>query len=190
MSYLAEVERALLELTKGGTDLANITVLHCNTDYPTSFQDVNLRAMLTIRDTFGVKIGYSDHTVGTDIPIAAVALGATVIEKHFTLDRNLPGPDHKASMEPAEFKNMVESIRNVEAALGSSIKQPSASELPNIQIVRKSIVARKNIMKGETFSPDNITVKRPGNGLSPLLWDQLIGTKATKDYLIDELIKF
>jgi sialic acid synthase SpsE len=150
--------------------------------------DVNLRAMLSIKSAFGVEIGYSDHTPGIEIPIAAVALGATVIEKHFTLDRNLPGPDHQASLEPKELKAMVDAIRNIEMALGDGIKRPSASELKNIPIARKSLVATKSIRAGESFSANNIGTKRPGTGISPMLWDDVIGRKATRDFIQDELI--
>jgi N-acetylneuraminate synthase (EC 2.5.1.56) len=166
-----------------------ITVLHCTTEYPAPFQDVNLKAMITIKDEFGVKVGYSDHTLGIEVPIAAVALGATVIEKHFTLDRNMEGPDHKSSLEPPELKNMVDCIRNVELALGDGIKQPAESEKKNLAVVRKSIVANKNIKAGEVFTKENITVKRPGNGISPMQWFDVLGKVASRDFEEDELIE-
>ena len=187
MSDLGEIEDALDLLTASGTPLERITVLHCNTEYPTPFEDVNLMAMLTIQNAFpGVAVGYSDHTIGIEVPIAAVALGATVIEKHFTMDRNLPGPDHRASLEPHELTTMVACIRNIEKTLGSGIKKPSPSELKNIAVARKSIVAALPIKEGETFSEKNITAKRPGKGISPMRWDDLIGRKATRDYKKDD----
>jgi len=190
MAYMDEIRVALNVLTVGGMSKDQITVLHCNTEYPTPMKDVNLKAMLAIQREFNVKIGYSDHTLGIEVPIAAVALGATVVEKHFTLDRSLPGPDHKASLEPNELKAMVKGIRNVEKALsGSGIKKPSPSESKNIKVVRKSIVAARRIMQGEKFSPNNIAVKRPGNGLSPMLWDEVIGKTAKKDFIEDECIE-
>ena len=166
----------------------DIWVLHCNTQYPTPMNDVNLRAMLTIGERLGVRTGYSDHTVGIEVPVAAVALGAGMIEKHFTLDRNLPGPDHKASLEPHELAAMVRSIRNIEQALGSAEKQVSVSEAPNIEVARKSIVAARPISKGEVLTEENITVKRPGSGISPMRWDEIIGTAAVRDFGYDELI--
>jgi len=189
MSTLDEVQNALNILIESGAGKEQITILHCNTEYPTPMEDVNLKAMITIRDELGVNVGYSDHTLGIEIPIAAVAMGASVIEKHFTLDRALPGPDHAASMEPDELKTMVTTIRNVEKALGNGMKKPSGSELKNITIVRKSIIAKKTINKGEPFSENNLGVKRPGTGLSPMLWDQIIGSLATKGFKVDELIK-
>jgi N,N'-diacetyllegionaminate synthase len=190
MADLGEIEDALDVLTESGTPLENITVLHCNTEYPTPFEDVNLRAMLTIRNAFPeISTGYSDHTIGIEVPIAAVAMGATVIEKHFTLDRNLPGPDHQASLEPHELTAMISGIRNIEEALGTGIKKPSPSELNNKPIVRKSIVAAAPIKEGETFTEMNITVKRPGTGISPMRWDEIIGRKAAKSYQRDELIE-
>jgi N,N'-diacetyllegionaminate synthase len=154
-------------------------------------EDVNLKAMLTIQKELGVKIGYSDHTNGIEVPIAAVALGATIIEKHFTLDRNLPGPDHKASLEPDELKAMVKAIRNIEMAIsGNGIKEPSKSELKNVIVVRKSIIAARSLKKGELLTEENLTVKRPGNGISPMLWDETIGKKAMKDFETDDLIEF
>lgn len=187
MSNLGDIEKALKILEVEGTK--DITVLHCNTEYPTPMEDVNLLAMNTIKDAFKVKAGYSDHTLGIEVPIAAVALGATVIEKHFTLDKSMEGPDHKASLEPKELKKMVESIRNIEKALGDGIKIPSSSETKNINIARKSIVAVKNIKKGEFFTEDNLDIKRPGDGLSPMRWDELIGRKAIRDFKEDELVE-
>lgn len=189
MSNLSEIESALQVLIEAGTDKNNITVLHANTQYPTPIKDVNLNAMITIGNAFEVKYGYSDHTLGIEVPIAAVAMGATVIEKHFTVDRNMEGPDHKASLEPQELSAMVQSIRNIDIALGSSIKQPSPSESANKQIARKSIVAKCDISKGDSFSEANLTTKRPGHGLSPMLWDQIIGKKASKNYTPDEIIE-
>lgn len=188
MADLGEIEDALDVLTESGTPRENITVLHCNTEYPTPFEDVNLRAMLTIKNAFGVEVGYSDHTSGIEVPIAAVALGATIIEKHFTLDRNLPGPDHRASLEPPELSAMISGIRNIEKALGTGIKRPSPSELKNKFVARKSIVAAFPIKKGETFTAMNITVKRPGTGITPMRWDEIIGRKAGRDYKMDEII--
>jgi len=189
MATLKEVENALNILKQSGTLKDEITVLHCNTEYPTPMKDVNLKAMLTIRDELGVKVGYSDHTLGIEIPIAAVALGATVIEKHFTLDRTLPGPDHAASLEPNELKAMVVAIRNIEQAMGDGVKKPSNSETKNIPIARKSIVVKKTIKKGELFTEDNLTVKRPGAGISPMEWDDIIGKSANREYEMDELIE-
>lgn len=188
MADIGEIEDALNILTEAGTTKENITVLHANTMYPTPMEDVNLRAMVTIGNTFDVAYGYSDHTLGIEVDIAAVAMGACCIEKHFTLDRSMEGPDHKASLEPDELKEMVKAIRNIELALGSSIKKASKSETPNIQIARKSIVAKTVIKKGEILSEDNLAIKRPGNGINPMRWDEIIGTIATKDYSEDELI--
>lgn len=188
MANLKEIGTALKILEKAGILRKNITVLHCNTEYPTPFEDVNLRAMLTIRDRFKVKVGYSDHTLGIEIPIAAVALGASVIEKHFTLNRNMRGPDHKASLEPQEFKKMVDAIRNIEKAFGDGIKRLSHSEYRNKAITRKSIVAARNIKKGEIFSEDNLTTKRPALGISPLEWDNIIGRVAKSDFKKDVVI--
>jgi N,N'-diacetyllegionaminate synthase len=188
MSTLDEIGNALSLLIKAGTKKNNITVLHCNTEYPTPMEDVNLRAMLTIKNSFNVKVGYSDHTLGIEIPIAAVALGATIIEKHFTLDRNMQGPDHRASLEPAELKAMVAAIRNIEKALGDGEKYPSPSELLNLPIVRKSIVAKKALKKGEIFSENNLSVKRPGTGVSPMKWDSYLGKASDKNYEPDDLI--
>lgn len=188
MATLAEVAAALDVLIAAGAKKESVTLLHCNTEYPTPMADVNLRAMATLKKTFGMPVGYSDHTLGIEIPIAAVALGASVIEKHFTLDRTLDGPDHKASLEPEELAAMVKAIRNVNAALGNGIKVPSPSETRNIPIARKSIVAARAIRRGELFSEDNLTTKRPAQGLSPMLWDTLIGAKAERDYTPDEFI--
>jgi len=185
---MKEIKNALDILVNSGTKKSNITVLHANTEYPTPMEDVNLRAMLTIGKELDVSFGYSDHTLGIEVDIAAVALGASVIEKHFTLDCNMEGPDHKASLEPCQLKEMVKAIRNIEVALGSNIKAPSKSEMRNIQIVRKSIVAKTKIQKGDILNENNLAVKRPGNGISPLKWDEVIGTKATKNYKEDELI--
>lgn len=167
----------------------DIILLHCNTEYPTPFCDVNLSAMRAIQEATGIRVGYSDHTVGIEVPIAAVAQGACVIEKHFTLDRNLPGPDHKASLEPSDLAAMVKAIRNIEQAIGNGRKEVSQSERKNIPIARKSIVAARTIRKGETLTEDNITVKRPGDGISPMMWDSVIGTTATKDFDYDQLIE-
>lgn len=189
MADLGEIEDALDSLIESGASKENITVLHCNTEYPTPLEDVNLKAMLTIKEAFKIDVGYSDHTSGIEIPIAAVALGAKVTEKHFTLDRNLPGPDHQASLEPHELKAMVEAIRNVEKALGDGIKKPSKSELKNIPIARKSIVAKRDIKKGEPFSEENLTVKRPGTEISPMRWNEVIGKKASRDFRKDEIVE-
>jgi N,N'-diacetyllegionaminate synthase len=188
MANLDEIQSALNVLIESGTPKDNIAVLHCNTDYPTNMLDVNLRAMQTIADKFGVKVGYSDHTLGIEVPIAAVALGASIIEKHFTLDKNMEGPDHKASLEPQELKAMVTAIRNIENALGDGVKLPSTSEIVNIPVARKSIVAQMFIKKGDVFSEKNLTVKRPGIGISPMQWDNLIGQTATRDFQPDDLI--
>ena len=188
MSTIEEIEKALHILIQSGTKKDNITVLHANSEYPTPMEDVNLRAMLTIGNKFDISFGYSDHTIGIEISIAAVAIGARCIEKHITLDRGMEGPDHKSSIEPDELSHMVSAIRNIEKALGSDIKQPSKSELLNIKIVRKSIVAKIPIKKGDLLSEKNLTVKRPGNGISPMKWDEIIGTKAIKDYKEEDLI--
>jgi N,N'-diacetyllegionaminate synthase len=187
MSYLKEIEEAIKALRENGT--TDITVLHCNTEYPTPFEDVNLNAMNTIKEKLNVEIGYSDHTIGIDVSIAAAAMGAKVIEKHFTLDKNMDGPDHKASLEPSELKEMVRAIRNIEKAMGSGEKVPSKSEIKNLNIVRKSIVANKFIKKGEEFTEKNLTCKRPGDGLSPMKWDEVIGKLARKDFYEDEMIE-
>lgn len=189
MATMDEIEAALDILVLAGTPREHITVLHCNTEYPTPMIDVNLRAMLAIRDAFGVQVGYSDHTLGLEVAIAAVALGARVIEKHFTLDRNLPGPDHKASLEPDELKAMVHSIRNIEKAMGDGVKRPSPSEEKNKLVARKSLVAACAIVEGEVFSENNLSVKRPGNGLSPMRWDDMLGRKAPRGFEADELIE-
>ncbi len=189
MATLGEIEAAIEVLEQAGTPHAKITVLHCTTEYPTPMAEVNLRAMQNIHAAFGLAVGYSDHTQGIEIAIAAVAMGATVIEKHFTLDRNLPGPDHKASLEPAELKAMVTAIRNIEIALGDGIKRPSPSELKNIPIARKSLVAATAIRAGESFTEVNLGVKRPGTGISPMRWDEVIGRLAVRNYEADELIE-
>lgn len=189
MGTLGEIEKALLTLIDAGTKKEDITLLHATTMYPTPMEEVNLKAMLTIKNAFNVKVGYSDHTMGIEVPIAAVALGASVIEKHFTLDRNLPGPDHKASLEPDELKEMIKSIRNIEIALGNGEKLPQKSEIKNLRVVRKSIVAKKKIKKGEIFSEENLTVKRVGDGISATLWDEIIGLKSCYDFDIDEPIR-
>lgn len=189
MSKLGEVEEAVNILEAGGTERGKITVLHCNTEYPTPFEDANLNSMLTIKEALKVNIGYSDHTLGITLPIAAAALGATVIEKHFTLDKKMAGPDHRASLEPGELKEMVQAIRNIEVALGDGIKKPSRSESRNIMVARKSIVASKDIKAGDIFSSNNLTVKRPGSGINPMEWDNILGRKASKDFKRDELIQ-
>ncbi|RHX90978.1 N-acetylneuraminate synthase [Leptospira stimsonii] len=189
MATLGEIESAILILEKAGSKREDLTALHCNTEYPTPFSDVNLHAMETIRQSFKVSVGYSDHTSGLEVSIAAVALGASVIEKHFTLDKSLPGPDHKASLEPDELKALVQSIRNIEQSLGDGIKRPSLSESKNLGIARKSIVASSAIKKGEAFSSENLAVKRPGIGISPMRFDEIIGLKAKRDFDEDELIE-
>ncbi len=188
MADLGEIEDALDILAQSGTPIENITVLHATTEYPCPIEDVNLRAMRTIKAAFGVKVGYSDHTQGIEVPIAAIAMGASVIEKHFTLDRKMDGPDHKASLEPAELKAMVQGIRRVSEALGNGIKKPSKSEVKNMSVARKSIVASCSIKAGEVFSVENLGIKRPGNGISPMRWDDVIGQVAQKDYQSDDLI--
>lgn len=188
MCELSDIEAAVKVLLENGVKKDQITILHCNTEYPTPFADVNLKAMLEIGERFGVQIGYSDHTKGIEVPIAAVALGATVIEKHFTLDRNMEGPDHKASLEPDELKAMVSAIRNIEQALGTGHKTISESERKNIEIARKSIVAACPIKAGEMLTEDNLTVKRPGNGISPMRWNEVLGTRAIKDFEEEETI--
>lgn len=187
MSTLDEVRNAVNVLKDNGS--SDITVLHCNTEYPTPFADVNLQAMITMKEKLGVAVGYSDHTQGIEVPIAAAALGASVIEKHFTLDQNMEGPDHKASLEPAELHAMVHAIRNLESAMGDGKKKPSESEKKNICIARKSIVARCNIGEGEIFTEDNLTTKRPGTGLSPMCWEQIIGSRSKRNFSEDELIE-
>ena len=188
MADMGEIEDALDVLVGAGTQKEDITVLHANTMYPTPMEDVNLRAMVTIGHAFDIEYGYSDHTLGIEVPVAAVSLGATCIEKHFTLDKTMEGPDHKASLEPDELKAMVGAIRNIELALGSSVKKPTPSETPNIQVARKSIVASSKIKKGELFSSENLTIKRPGSGISPMRWNEIIGSVAQRDYMVDELI--
>lgn len=189
MANLGEIEAAIETVEAAGTPRHLITVLHCTTEYPTPMEDVNLLAMVAMKKAFGVNTGYSDHTPGIEIPIAAVALGATVIEKHFTLDRNLPGPDHKASLEPLELKAMVDGIRNIERALGDGVKRPSPSELKNKAVARKSLVAMRAIRAGESFSADNVGAKRPGTGISPMRWDEVMGRVAPRNFSVDELIE-
>ena len=189
MATLREVEDAINVLRESGTPKGEITVLHCNTSYPTPMEDVNLKGMLTIRDELEVKVGYSDHTLGIEIPIASVAMGASVIEKHFTLDRGMEGPDHKASLDPCELKAMVNAIRNIENALGDGVKRPSSSEMENKSVARKSIVAARDILEGEIFTKEDLVVKRPGTGISPMKWDEIIGTIAQRDFSKDEAIE-
>jgi N-acetylneuraminate synthase len=190
MATIDEIKDAVKVLIDNGVSKDKITILHCNTEYPTPMEDVNLKAMLHIQRELGLPIGYSDHTLGIEVPIAAVALGATVIEKHFTLDKTLPGPDHKASLEPNELKAMVSAIRNIEKAIGGSgLKEVSKSEEKNKPIARKSILASTDIKKGNIFTPENLTVKRPGTGISPMQWDEVIGKEAKRDFQEDELIE-
>ncbi len=189
MAHLREIKDALDILTKAGTKKEDVIVLHCNTEYPAKMSEVNLLAMVTIREAFKVHIGYSDHTLGIEAALAAVTLGAKVIEKHFTLDKNMEGPDHKVSLDPDELKIMVRAIRNIEGALGTGIKEPSPSELKNRTIVRKSIVAAVDIKKGQVFAESNIAVKRPGTGISPMEWDRVMGEIAKRDFQRDELIE-
>ena len=188
MSTMDEVSDAVKVLYENGITKDRLTLLHVTTDYPTKMVDVNLYAMLSMKEEFRVDVGYSDHTEGIEVPIAAVALGAKIIEKHFTLDKSMEGPDHKASLEPHELFKMVQSIRNIELALGDGIKKPSEGEIKNIVIARRSLVAKCDIKKGTVFSEDNLIVKRPGNGINPMRWDEIIGTIATKDYKEDDLI--
>ena len=188
MSTLIEIEDAIKILLSAGTSKNNIRILHTNTMYPTPMEDVNLRAMQTIKDKFGIAVGYSDHTLGIEVDIAAVAMGASIIEKHFTLDKELEGPDHKASLGPNELKSMVDAIRNIEKAMGDGVKSLTKSEEPNIDIARKSIVAKRKIKKGEIFSENNLTTKRPGIGMSPMKWDLVIGKIAKRDYKADDLL--
>ena len=188
MSTLGDIEAAIDVLELAGTARSLITVLHCTTEYPTPMSDVNLRAMQSIQTAFGVAVGYSDHTAGIEVSIAAAALGASVIEKHFTLDRNLPGPDHKASLEPDELKAMVSAIRNIEKSLGDGVKRLTSTEILNKNVARQSLVASKSIKAGEVFSTQNITTKRPGSGISPMNWDLVMGSKAVRDFLENELI--
>lgn len=187
MCILPEIEDAIRVLRENGA--GEISLLHCTTEYPAPFEEVNLRAMDVLRKKFGVKVGYSDHTVGIEVPIAAVAMGAEIIEKHFTLDRNMEGPDHKASLEPAKLKAMVDGIRKVEMALGREEKVVTSSEEKNKAVARKSIVAKRKICAGEVLSEENITTKRPGNGISPMKWTEVLGTKAIRDFVEDELIE-
>ncbi len=187
MSSLGEVRDAFDLLRENGA--GEISLLHCNTQYPTPYEDVNLKAMVTLKEEFGVKVGYSDHTLGIEVPIAAVSMGADIIEKHFTLDRNMAGPDHKASLEPEELKDMIDAIRHIEMAMGDGIKTASVSEAPNKTVARKSIVAKRNICQGEVFTEDNITTKRPGNGISPMRWFEILGKIAVRDFQEDELIE-
>ncbi|MDO8319251.1 N-acetylneuraminate synthase [Rhodoferax sp.] len=189
MATLGEIEAAIDVLEQAGTPRTSITVLHCTTEYPTPMAEVNLRAMQSIQAAFGVAVGYSDHTQGIEVAIAAVAMGATVIEKHFTLDRTLPGPDHQASLEPAELKAMVVAIRNIEAALGDGIKKLTPSEARNKPVARKSLVTSQAIKAGEVINAQNITAKRPGTGISPMLWDEVIGRRAPRDFAADELVE-
>lgn len=187
MCEMDEIQTAIKTLKKYGA--GKISLLHCTTEYPTPYQDVNLKAMQTMKKEFGLPVGYSDHTQGIEVPVAAVAMGATIIEKHFTLDKNMEGPDHKASLEPSELAQMVIAIRNIEKAIGDGIKQPAESEIKNIAIARKSIVAAKAIKKGETLTESNLTTKRPGNGVSPMKWFDILGTQAIRDFEEDELIE-
>ena len=188
MATMGEIEAAIEVLEQAGTPRAKLTVMHCTTEYPTPMCDVNLRAMQSIKAAFGVAAGYSDHTLGIEVAIAAVALGATVIEKHFTLDRKLPGPDHQASLEPTELAAMVTAIRNIEVALGDGIKRLTPSEAKNKPIARKSLVASRAIKAGEIFTAENLTAKRPGNGISPMCWDEIMGKRALRDFAADELL--
>ena len=189
MCDMADIDAALSVLLNFGMYKEQISILHCNTEYPTPMKDVNLRAMNSIAEKFGVKVGYSDHTIGIEVPIAAVALGASIIEKHFTLDRNMEGPDHKASLEPDELKTMVNAIRNIEKALGSKNKNVTESEKKNITAARKSIVALTSINEGDIFTEHNLTIKRPGIGISPMLWESVIGQKSKRSYNPDDIIE-
>lgn len=190
MANLGEIESAIDVLQHAGTNRDQITLLHCTTEYPAPLPEVNLRAMLTLAQAFDLPVGYSDHTDGIAVPIGAVSMGAKVIEKHITLDRSMDGPDHLASLEPVQFAAMVDGIRAIELALGNGIKRATESEMANLAIVRKSIVAKRPIQKGEFFSPENITTKRPGTGISPMRWDDLIGRKSSRTYVVDELIEW
>jgi N,N'-diacetyllegionaminate synthase len=187
MSTLYEIQEALNVLYDSGA--GKITLLHCTTEYPAPFETVNLKAMLTLKEEFQTDVGYSDHTMGTEIPIAAAAMGAVVIEKHFTLSRSMEGPDQKASLEPVELRSMVSAIRHIEQAMGDGEKKPVPSEMANMTVARKSIIARKMITKGEILTEENITTKRPGNGISPMKWHEVLGTKAVRDFKEDELIE-
>ena len=186
MATVEDIESTIRVLK--GNGLEDLSLLHCTTEYPAPFEEVNLKAMEYLKNKFGLKIGYSDHTKGIEVPIAAVAMGAEIIEKHFTLDKNMEGPDHKASLEPDELLMMVKAIRNVELAIGDGVKRPSKSEVKNKAIARKSIVAQKRILKGEAFTENNLTTKRPGTGISPMLWNEVIGQVAKKTFEVDELI--
>jgi N,N'-diacetyllegionaminate synthase len=188
MATLGEIEASIEAIEKNGVSRNNITALHCTTEYPAPMSCVNLRAMVNIGKAFGVNVGYSDHTLGIEVPIAAVTLGATIIEKHLTLDRKLSGPDHLASLDPNEFKSMVDAIRNIEVAMGDGVKRPYPVEIKNRLIARRSIVATKSISAGEVFTPENIGTKRPGNGISPMRWDDILGRIATRNFSIDDLI--
>lgn len=187
MSNLQEIHNAVDTLRDAGS--SDMVMLHCTTEYPTPFEEVNLNVMETLKKEFGCPVGYSDHTQGIEVSLAAVSMGAVVIEKHFTLDRNMPGPDHKASLEPGELKMMVEGIRRIEQAKGSHVKEPTVSELKNRDIARKSIVAARDIVKGERFTEQNLTTKRPGNGITPMKWNEVIGQKAKRNFGEDELIE-
>lgn len=189
MANLGEVESAIDVLVNSGTKKENITILHCTTNYPCPYEEVNLKAMLTLKEAYKLPVGYSDHTLGIEVPIAAVTMGATVIEKHFTLDKNMEGPDHKASLEPNELEAMVIAIRNIEKSLGNGLKKPNRSEIDIMKVARKSIVASKSIKMGEIFTESNITIKRPGTGISPMRWEEVIGRKAKKDFEEDEIIE-
>lgn len=189
MSNLQEVEDAVKVLLSAGAIKEDITLLHCTTEYPAPYSDVNLNAMLTLKNKFGMKVGYSDHTQGIVIPIAAVSMGAEIIEKHFTLDKNMEGPDHKASLEPEELKEMISAIRKVEIAFGDGDKAPQPSEIKNIPVARKSIIAKQAIKRGQLFTEENLTTKRPGNGISPMKWYDVLGTKAIRDFAEDDLVK-
>jgi len=188
MADFEEIEFAIGTIEKGGTDRSNLTLMHCTSAYPAPINELNLSAISSMKKFFNMPIGYSDHSKGIEASIAAVALGATVIEKHFTLNNNFPGPDHRASLEPYELTALVKAVRNVNSAMGSGIKGITDSEKENIDVVRKSVVARNSIKKGETLTEENLTTKRPGTGLSPTLWDELIGSKATQNYHENDLI--
>lgn len=190
MSNLIEIHQALDQLYSRGLDKNNITIMHCTTEYPAPFKDINLRALETLKNEFNTEIGYSDHSTGIEVSLAAVALGAKIIEKHLTIDNNLEGPDHKASIEPYQFEELVKGIRNITLALGSKEKKISSSELENLKIARKSIVAKVQIKKGQIFTEENLCTKRPGTGISPMNWDKLIGQEAKKDFSIDDLIEY
>ena len=189
MCTLDEIDDGIKTLINAGLEKSNLSLLHCTTEYPCPFNEVNLNAIKTIKETFNVPVGYSDHTEGISISLAAVAMGATIIEKHFTLDKTLPGPDHKASLAPNELKELVQGIRQIEKAMGNGIKKPSKAERKNINVARKSIVAKENIQKGEIFSEKNLICKRPGDGLSAMKWDSIIGLKSTRTYNKDNIIK-